>query len=714
MSTAPSSSDTPTLFGHPTALFTLFFAEMWERFSYYGMRALLLLYMAKGFLGYHDEEAYSVYGAYTALVYATPFIGGMLADRLLGARKAVIFGGLLMAGGHLLMTYESDLTFFTALALLICGNGFFKPNISTIVGTQYPKGSVKKDAGFTIFYMGINLGAAMAPLLCGYVGETLGWHYGFGLATFGMLVGLAVFVAPVRVTQVLILVSALGSGGAMIFLQSNPLLLVVNGVVALALVIAGVIAVVALNRGGLPADVGVAPDEERLEQLAFPTLRENAQTYYLALIGGFLALQFVTVPYSTEAWMIAWAAAALLSLPWLRARDSVYVCVAAAVPIIALLVKGHVYASYLMYLLGFVAFGSLIREAFRSERVERQRMFVVLILMVFSCLFWAFFEQAGSSVTLFTDRNVDRVMQETRVDADDVGTSMTIVPTQEQVGYDFRGHVYTLDQLDAHRETASEEAGGFLKGLKRMLKQSLILGVFFDQSVQSEANTLSWPVNDSHVGMGVANEGNEIKTSVFQSANPIYILVFGLGFSVLWTLMARMKVEPSTPVKFSLGLLQLGLGFAALWWGAYTADARGMVGMHWVLLGYLLHTTGELCLSPVGLSMVTKLSPKRIVSTVMGAWFLATAFSNLFAAQLAKLTGVGGEGGEEQLIPPPIETVNTYGDLFFTIGVTAVISSVVLFALSPLLTKWMHSDEFDDDDEKSPDTGGDGAVVTEG
>jgi len=150
-----------TLFGHPTGLFTLFFAEMWERFSYYGMRALLVFYMIKGFLGYGDNEAYAVYGAYTALVYATPFIGGMLADRLLGRRHAVVLGGLLMAAGHLLMTIQSEIAFFSALALLICGNGFFKPNISTIVGELYPAGSTRRDGGFTIFYMGINLGAAM-------------------------------------------------------------------------------------------------------------------------------------------------------------------------------------------------------------------------------------------------------------------------------------------------------------------------------------------------------------------------------------------------------------------------------------------------------------------------------------------------------------------------------------------------------------------------
>ncbi len=243
-----ATSTSPTLFGHPTGLFTLFFAEMWERFSFYGMRALLVFYLIKGFLGYGDKDAYAVYGAYTALVYMTPFFGGLLADRLLGARRAVILGGMLMACGQLLLTVENTYAFFTGLALLICGNGFFKPNISTIVGSLYPQGSSKRDGGFTIFYMGINLGAAMSPLLCGYVGETYGWHWGFGLASLGMLIGLAVFVAPTVVTQALILAGALSAAAALIlFKPDNPFSIGVNIVVALSLVAAAVVALSALR-----------------------------------------------------------------------------------------------------------------------------------------------------------------------------------------------------------------------------------------------------------------------------------------------------------------------------------------------------------------------------------------------------------------------------------------------------------------------------------
>jgi POT family proton-dependent oligopeptide transporter len=248
-----SEAGSQQVFGHPPGIFTLFFAEMWERFSYYGMRSLLVFYMIKGFLGYGDSDAYAVYGAYTALVYMTPFFGGMLADRLIGARRAVILGGLFMAAGHLMMTIEKELAFFTALALLILGNGFFKPNISTIVGSLYPPGSPKRDGGFTIFYMGINLGAAMSPLVCGYIGETYGWHYGFGLATIGMLTGLAVFVAPSIIAQTSVALVAIAAAANMGMLGYQPLVQyseLTSLLVLLLLVVAGVVCFVEQGRGG--------------------------------------------------------------------------------------------------------------------------------------------------------------------------------------------------------------------------------------------------------------------------------------------------------------------------------------------------------------------------------------------------------------------------------------------------------------------------------
>ncbi|HZO13630.1 MAG TPA: oligopeptide:H+ symporter, partial [Polyangiaceae bacterium] len=379
----------PQLFGHPAGLFTLFFAEMWERFSYYGMRALLLFYMIKGFLGLNDTEAYGIYGAYTALVYMTPYFGGMLADRLLGRRKAVVLGGLLMAAGHLLMTFENKLAFFGALALLIAGNGFFKPNISTIVGELYPKASDKKDTGFTIFYMGINLGAAMSPIVCGYVGETYGWHYGFGLATAGMLVGVAVFVAPTRLTQLLIGGGAIATSIAMPFWQDTLLQLIVRLFMGVMLTTAAIVAVMALNRGPLPDEAGAPPDPAALKKK----------------VGGILPLE--------------WA---------------VYLATLVGVVIFAVVVQQNFIAKLVLYTTGGFFLVYIIYEMVaRCTKIERERLIVVLVLFFFNMLFWAFFEQAGSSLNNWTDRNIDRVLEDRTAAQSDVGSTITfrVPPTTE-------------------------------------------------------------------------------------------------------------------------------------------------------------------------------------------------------------------------------------------------------------------------------------------
>ncbi len=702
-------AEQPSVLGHPPGLFLLFFAEMWERFSYYGMRALLTFYMIKGFLGYGDSQAYGVYGAYTALVYATPFIGGMLADRLLGERKAVVLGGLLMAAGHLLMTVESEPMFFTALALLIVGNGFFKPNISTVVGSLYPEGSPKRDSGFTLFYMGINLGAALAPLLCGMIGETFGWHYGFGLATGGMLVGLAVFVAPPAITRALIVGGAAvgtltmlitgiidlpGLSGVMdkafsdenmgmfgrlsyigyrlingvkgdsgetvqlLFPDGWWIMATVNAPIAVALIVAAGIAVVAVSRGSLPAHVGLPPVPERLTQPALAPLGDKLQPYYLAIIAAGVVLAYAVPPYSLLGYTLASVGLFAIALPWLTAERAVYAGVVAAIPVFALIVQRDEIAGTALSVFGVIALGSIAREAFRSEKVERERLYVVLILMFFSMLFWAFFEQAGSSVNNFTDRNVDRVVLTDEITSADVGKTLDVRLTQEYLGRTLPGeteplNITRLNQLQAEK-----------------------------------ADTVTWTITTAEVGLPLG--GRELPASLFQATNPLFILIFGLVFSALWSALGRMGMEPSTPVKFAFGLLQLGLGFFCFWWGAYISDERGMVGMIWLVGGYLLHTTGELCLSPVGLSMVTRLSPGRIVSTVMGGWFLATAFSNVLGGFIAKLTGVHEEGGGAQQIPIPLETLPLYTNVFFQIGVISILSALFLLAISPFLKRWMH------------------------
>jgi POT family proton-dependent oligopeptide transporter len=653
---AATDAEQPKLFGHPAGLFTLFFAEMWERFSYYGMRALLLFYMLKGFLRYDDQRAYAAYGAYTALVYMTPFFGGMLADRLLGTRRAIVIGGLLMAAGHLLMTFQTDVAFFGALGLLIIGNGFFKPNISTIVGSLYPKGSPLRDGGFTLFYMGINLGAAMSPLLCGYIGETYGWHYGFGLATIGMLMGVVVFVAPVRLAQLVIAGGCLLTAGALVLLRpSNGYSFAVNLFVAAALLLAGGVAWVALGRGGVPRYVGGPPDPARLKAPFGPVSAQTA-----VYLGALLAVPIVALlvsgfsPFTDDGTpVVLFSEAAIQSLKQsTSAGERVLAVVAEEISKPAGLILTTTGVFSLVYLL---------RAMFKLVKVDRERLTVALVLTFFSMLFWSFFEQAGSSINNFTDRNVDRVTESRRISAADIGSTLELSPTQEQVGHTNGDTMFTLKDLDALRERHEQDPNF----------------------------RIPWRVAPDNVGMGVAERSDEVPASVFQASNAVFILLFGLVLTSVWGYLGKRRLEPSTPIKFALGLLQLAAGFAAIWYGAVSADPRGLSGVQWLILGYLLHTTGELCLSPVGLSMITRLSPPVLVSTMMGTWFLASAFAQYLAAIISQFTSVS-EGAAEHGMPLPSQTIGIYGDVFAKIAVAALVSSLICFALSPLLKRWMH------------------------
>jgi POT family proton-dependent oligopeptide transporter len=729
-----------TLFGHPVGLYTIFFTEMWERFSYYGMRALLVFYMIKGFLHYGDKDAYAVYGAYTALVYMTPFFGGIFADRLFGPRRTVILGGLFMAAGHLLMTIENEFAFFTALATLIVGNGFFKPNISTIVGTLYPPGSPRRDGGFTIFYMGVNLGAAMAPLLCSVFGEKFGWHYGFGLATIGMLTGVAVFVAPSIVNQLLmagvallaaanifitplyvgdnsplrnylslsVLICLILAGGIallrlgrepttdsnlsrlllrlvisatalaaaiglIIFSPADVFFRSINYFVAIVLVIAAVIAWEALGRGGLPSRAGRARDEAALYRRFAGIPAE-----WLAYLGAVVAVPILALFVSGFAPLNQGRAVTIVKESFIKSvEERGRIGRVAAV----FLEETSKPAGLILFLSGLVALAYVALHTFKLDRIARHRIYVILILMFFSMLFWACFEQAGSSVNNFTDRNVNRVTSSNRtIGPTEIGKVLTIEPTQEQLGFTNGKRVFTLDQLDSLRkahENDSAQASDQPKELR-------------DASENASAFTIDWVVAADNVGMRIAERNQEIPASWFQGINPVYILIFGLIFTALWGFLGKRGLEPSTPIKFALGLLQLSLGFGAFWYGAQTADERGMVALVWLFLGYLLQTTGELCISPVGLSMVSKLSPGFLVSTMMGMWMLAMAFSQFLAAIIAQFTGVGHGTVEAATIPIPKETVNIYGDVFGKIAIAVMISALICFALSPLLTKWMH------------------------
>jgi proton-dependent oligopeptide transporter, POT family len=482
---------------HPRALAYLLFTETWERFSFYGMKALLVFYLTRAFL-FSDKAAYAIYGSYTALVYATPVLGGLLADRLLGFRKAVLLGGVLMALGHFAMAVQNLQVFYAALALLICGNGFFKPNISSLVGRLYGTDDPRRDSAFTIFYMGINLGAFLAPIACGYLGERLGWHWGFGLAGIGMLLGL------------------------LVFLRAQPLL------------------------------VG----------LAEPPSRPGGRRAFLGL--------------SLEAW--------------------VYLGTLLAVVVAWQLVQHGALVGSLLIGLGVAVFLALCVYLLRlPERIARERLSVALLLTLVSVVFWAFFEQTGTSMSLFTDRNVDR---------------------------------------------------------------SLF--------------------------------GVELPASQFQSVDGLFILLMAPAFSLLWLYLARRRLEPSTPLKFALGIIQLGLGFAALYIGAETSRRTGVVPMFWLILCYFLHATGELCLSPIGLSMITKLSPKGMTGVLMGTWFLVYAFAQYVAALIAQLTGVREGGAAAATLPKATDTVMVYGTVFGTIGWVALGVGAILALFSPLIARRMH------------------------
>lgn len=698
----------PTLFGHPTGLYTLFFAEMWERFSYYGMRALLLLYMLKGFLGYGDKDANAVYGAYTALIYMTPFFGGMIADRMLGKRTAVVIGGLLMAAGHLLMMVQTELWFFCALGLLIAGNGFFKPNISSMVGELYAEQSTKRDSGFTIFYIGVNLGGAISPLLCGYIGETYGWHRGFGLATIGMLIGLAVFVAPNLLTQILIALAATSSVVAMIrFNAGDTFSLILTYFVVFALIISAIVAITALMRGGLPKEIGRAPYPEMWGKNLIKVVIGIgfAIPIFVLLVSG-----FSVVPGFDEQ-------LTLIPESWIRPMQESQ----------SKLVKGLAQfveeasrpAGLVLSLSGLIATFYLIREAIRMNKIARERMFVVFILTFFSIWFWAFFEQSGSSVNNFTDRNVDRVREARLVSQSDVGQSVELRLTAESeldslnyFSQEFLGHDNGSTKVNAQIERAVRQVEGAKEEAKRMTdkklqetilalqnepKMTMTTMTYLREFAKQEKATLEdkkfeWTFTEENVGK-IGLGGAEIPASVFQAVNSIFIILLGLVMTALWSFLGARGLEPSTPVKFALSLVQVGLGFAMLYFGAQTADADGMVASYWLILMYLLLTTGELCLSPIGLSMVTKLSPARLVSTVMGSWFLATAFAQFLAGIIAQFASVNEGGGD--IVPIPSATVHIYGDVYKLLAILACGSGVVCLALSPLLKKWMHIGEID-------------------
>jgi POT family proton-dependent oligopeptide transporter len=547
--------------------------------------------------------------------------------------------------------------------------------------------------------MGINLGAAISPLLCGYIGETYSWHYGFGLATIGMLVGLAVFVMPTRLTQTLIGAAAVASAIGLFWLRPDNLWAIAfNIFVAIALVAAAVLSCAALQRGGLPSWAGRPPRQApRRDRLVYAGILLSIPIFAL-MVSGFSPLRTPKISQTppTEEENVAWLRkygvsesvidearrAGDLSRE-MKARGSSLTLIDDAT-IDELEKKGgvsEVAAIFLnevskpaglgLALFGLIAFGYLFVETFRLAKVARERMLAALVLIFFQLLFFAFFEQAGSSTNNFTDRNVDRVGEIGSVTSNMVGKVITLEPTQEQLGFHRGNELFSQSVLDKLRELAQS----------------------------SPDFTITWPISDSEVGMHLAKRVDEVPATLFQAVNPTFILIFALLFNLLWAYLRSKGRDVSAPLKFAIGLLQLGLGFGAYWMGAETANDRGMVNVVWLLLGYLLQTTGELCLSPVGLSAMTKMAPKVLVSTLMGAWFLAGAFSQYLSAIISQFTGVKADVGGE--LPAPRDTVHIYGDVFGKIALAGILCGVFCALLAPLLKRWMHEDTLG---EEQPET----------
>ncbi len=459
------------MFGHPPGLQTLFFTELWERLSYYGMRALLVLFLVdnvNGGFGMSDATAGAIYGLYTAMVYMSGLPGGWIADRVLGLRQSVFVGGIIIAFGHFSMAIPSQATFFIGLLLIIIGTGLLKPNVSALVGDLYPEGGARRDAGFSIYYMGINIGAFLGPLICGYLGQTdgFGWHWGFSAAGIGMVFG---------VIQYRLGYNRLGNAGA---IAVDPK--VRSASVRQLMFFGGGIAAVGV--------IGVVLKLTGIVAIGISTVANG--------LGLFIAL-------------------------------------------VAIL-----YFAYLLVL------GDWAPD-------EKKRIGLIFILFLASATFWAGFEQAGSSMNLFADR---------------------------------------LTRLSVM--------------------------------------------------------GREFPSSWFQSVNPFFIIMLASVFAWLWVWLKHR--EPSIPAKFGIGLLLMGIGFFVLAWASTFASVENKVSPAWLIMTYFLHTCGELCLSPVGLSSVTKLSPKPLVGQMMGMWFTGTALGNLIA-------GISAGHLESMSAPQLFGTVATVG-----------------------------------------------------
>jgi proton-dependent oligopeptide transporter, POT family len=565
--------------GHPAGLYVLFFTEMGERFSYYGMRAIFILFMTKALL-FDKAFASEVYGSYTGLVYLTPLLGGYIADRYWGNRKSIFWGGVMMALGQFFMflsaSFYTEVGFaatlmWVGLFALIFGNGFFKPNISTMVGQLYPKGDHRIDGAFTIFYMGINIGAFFAPLVAGALGDTgspADFKWGFLAAAIAMVISTAMF----EYYKNMYVIDDAGEA------------------------------------------IGGIPTKEHQKDVDKDMKKTSVNPVQIAV----MAVVFITT------FLIFY-----LAIGW----DEI----------------------------GSLIFGLTITSPFiffmdkSLTRHEKDRITAIYILAFFTIFFWAAFEQAGASLTFFADEQMDRV----------VDMPINILMTQ------ILGLVVFIGVF------AWMWISGLIKKFDPMTKG--ITYVFFGASI-----TL-------FISLGFNYDNfifHEIPASWYQAANAIFIVAFAPVFVALWNSLDKIGIEPGIPMKMAFGLILLSFGYLIIAFGVDGLEPGVKVSMMWLLSMYLMHTMGELALSPIGLSMISKLSPLKFASLLMGVWFMSISAANKFAGVLSGL--YPEEGNPQSFIVFDIVNLNDFFMLFFFL---AFGSGIVLFFINKLVQKLMHEDK---------------------
>lgn len=569
--------------GHPSGLFVLFFTEMWERFSFYGMRVLLILFLTAALTGnnagwgWTAENAGALYGTYAMLLYITPIFGGIIADKYIGYRWAVVIGSIIMTLGHAFMAFDTPIFMYLGLACLVIGTGFFKPNMTSILSEMYKSFPEKKDGAYTIFYMGVNAGAFFGMMLCGYLAETKGWHYGFGLAGVFMLLG------------------------TLQFWLAKPLF-------------------------GTIGEVPTAESKLAKEQAAKAELKEGEEDKP----NPFTMLDYVLIALST-----------LIGLLYAFNDPLSKIGGIHILPEQMFGMDG----SMVMIIIGLILFLILVvSRVIRYSPVVRDRMIAVTVFAFFTIFFWMSFEQGASSLVIFARDNVDRTLEGTSLTTFNIiNTLLTVVPLI----------IISWVLFLLAKQT-----------FKKAAASNIVLAITFI-GVWAVA---IWMLNNEF-----SKEASEIKPTWFSILNSFFIIALASSVSKIWD----SKFNPPAAVKYGLGLIIMAIGFGLLAYGSHGIQAGVKVSMIWLVLAYLFHTLGELFLSPVGLSYVSKLVPARMIAFMFGIWYLAIAIGNKLAA------AVGGE----------IENITAQYSLstfFLIFTIVPIVAGLIVMLLNPLLKKLMH------------------------